>query len=89
MGIPSISFFTKVSSYKFPADAFSGLGPHLKSISLFPFTAIGNKVTGTIRGADNAFQHLHVSSLTTPSGVNPQATLRVSDVRAIQLDIDL
>ena len=42
-----------------------------------------------MRGADNAFQHVHISSMTTPSGVNPHATLRVSDVRAIQLDIDL
>lgn len=48
----------------------------------------GNRVSGSFRGADNAFQHVHVSSLKTPSGVFPHATLRVSDVRSIQMEFD-
>jgi len=48
----------------------------------------GNRVSGTVRGADNAFQHIQVSSLKTPSGVYPHATLRVTDIRSVQLELD-
>jgi len=48
----------------------------------------GNKVSGTLRGADNAFQHVHVSSLKTPTGVFPHASLRVADVRTIKMEFN-
>lgn len=44
------------------------------------------KVSCVVGVADVDFLHLHVSNLSTPMGVIPQATLRTSDIISIQLN---
>ncbi|KAK3780613.1 hypothetical protein RRG08_044838 [Elysia crispata] len=42
-------------------------------------------ITCKLGGADVDFQHIHVSEMSTPMGVLPHATLRVSDIIAVDV----